>query len=68
MIKKLEEHRDAIRLVVEIGELNGIKVTPSIDNDPRGDFIYPRDKKPELIAALDAYLGKYKHKKSENDE
>ncbi|MDH1576537.1 hypothetical protein [Pseudomonas sp. GD03746] len=68
MIKKLEEHRDAIKLVVEIGQLHGISVTPSVNNDPRGDFIYPADKKSELIAALDLYLGQYKHSGEETDE
>lgn len=68
MIKKLEEHRDTTKLVVEIAKLHGITVTPSINNDPRGDFEYPQDRKDELINALDRYIGKYKYTKGKNDE
>lgn len=68
MIKKLEEHRDATKLVVEIAKLHDIEITPSINNDPRGDFEYPQNKKYELINALDKYIGKYKYTKDENDE
>ena len=67
MIKKLEEHRDATKLVVEIAKLHGITVTPSINNDPRGDFEYPQDKKDDLINALDKYIGKYKYTKGKSD-
>lgn len=63
MIKKLEEHRDTIKLVVEIARLNDIEITPSVNNDSRGDFEYPLDKKEELIKALDKYIGKYKYTK-----
>lgn len=66
MIKKLAEHRDAIKLVVEIAKLHNIKVNPTTDNDPRGDFEYPRDKKYDLINALDKYIGKYKYTKEES--
>jgi hypothetical protein len=68
MIKKLEEHRDATKLVVEIARLHDITVTPSINNDPRGDFEYPQDRKDELIKALDKYIGKYKYIKDKSDE
>lgn len=61
MIKKLEEHRDATKLVVEIARLYDILVTPTVNGDPRGDFEYPYDKKDKLISALDKYIGKYKH-------
>lgn len=67
MIKKLEEHRDATKLIVEIAQLHGIKVTPSVNNDPRGDFEYPQDRKDALIKALDKYIGKYKYTKDKND-
>ncbi|EJI1281177.1 hypothetical protein ACT21L_004500 [Vibrio vulnificus] len=68
MIKKLEEHRDAIKLVVEIGKLHDIEVTPTVNDDPRGDFKYPVEKREQLINALDKYLGKYKYvKEPEND-
>ncbi|RGE39038.1 hypothetical protein DZC30_22420 [Comamonas testosteroni] len=66
MIKKLEEHRDTIKLVVEIAKLYEIPVTPSVNNDCRGDFEYPQDRKIELISALDKYLGKYKYTKDAN--
>ncbi|WP_279505897.1 hypothetical protein [Aeromonas veronii] len=68
MIKKLEEHRDTIKLVVEIARLHDIPVTPSINNDCRGDFEYPLDRKKDLISALDKYLGKYKYTKDGNNE
>lgn len=67
MIKKLEEHRDATKFVVEIAKLHDITVTPSVDGDPRGDFEYPKDKKEELIRALDKYIGKYKYTKGESN-
>ena len=38
MIAKLEEHRDMKLMVKEIGELYGIEVTSTVDNDPNGDF------------------------------
>ncbi|MBW9398343.1 hypothetical protein FHC51_00550 [Leclercia sp. EC_58] len=68
MIKKLEEHRDATKLVVEIARLHDIIVIPSVNNDPRGDFEYPSNKKEELIKALDKYIGKYKYIKGVNNE
>ena len=68
MIKKLEEHRDTIKMVVEIGKLNGIQVKPTINNNSNGDFIYPKDKEEELLKALDKYIGKYKHKNGDKDE
>ena len=63
MIKKLQEHRDATKLVVEIAKLNDIKVIPTVDNDPRGDFKYPKDRKHDLVKALDKYIGRYKYTK-----
>ena len=63
MIKKLEEHRDAKKLVVEIGALNGIRVIETEGNDPNGDFYYPLDKQEELINAIDEYLGHRKYMK-----
>lgn len=65
MIKKLEEHRDAIKLVVEIGVLKGIDVIPTEGNDPKGDFIYPLDREEELIKAIDEHLGHRKYIKKE---
>jgi len=67
MIKKLEEHRDTIKLVVEIAKLHDIKVNPTSGNDSRGDFEYSGDKKSELISALDKYIGKYKYTKENSD-
>ena len=61
MIKKLEEHRDTIKMVEEIGQLHGIPVKPSINNDSNGDFIYPKNKKNDLEKALDKHIGKYKY-------
>lgn len=68
MIRKLEEHRDTIKLVVEIAKLHDIEVVPTVDNDARGDFEYHRDKKPKLIDALDKYFGMYKYVKEEKNE
>ena len=69
MIKKLEEHRDTIKMVEEIGKLNGIDIEPTTGNDSNGDFIYPKDKEEDLIKALDKYIGKYKYiKKDENEK
>jgi len=69
MIKKLEEHRDTIKMVEEIGKLNGIDIEPTTCNDSNGDFIYPKDKEENLIKALDKYIGKYKYiKKDENEK
>lgn len=68
MIKKLEEHRDTIKLVEEIGKLHDINVKATQGNNSNGDFIYPKDKEEELIEALDKYIGKYKHIKEEEDE
>lgn len=67
MIKKLEEHRDTIKLIVEIGKLNDIDVIPTEGNDSRGDFIYPKEKEGELVKEIDKYLGKYKYKKEEDN-
>lgn len=66
MIKKLEEHRDAIKFVVEIGELKGINVKPTKGNDSKGDFIYPLDREKELIEAIDEYIGHHKYRKKED--
>lgn len=66
MIKKLEEHRDAIKLVVEIGELKGINVMPTEGNDSKGDFKYPIERETELIEAIDEYLGHRKYRKKED--
>ena len=63
MIKKLEEHRDMKNLVIEIGKLHDIEVTPTTNNDSKGDFSYPKEKQQALIDALDKYIGKYKHRK-----
>lgn len=68
MIKKLEEHRDATKLVVEIARLHDILVIPTVNDDPRGDFEYPYDKKDKLISALDMYLGKYKYIQDETND
>lgn len=62
MIKKLEEHRDTIQLVVQIGAIHGIPVVPTTNNDERGDFSYPKERKEDLLRALDDYIGKYRHK------
>lgn len=64
MIKKLEEHRDTKKLVVEIGMLNDIDVVETEGNDPKGDFFYPLDKEDELIKAIDEYLGHHKYVKN----
>lgn len=66
MIKKLEEHRDAIKFIVEIGELKGINVKPTQGNDSKGDFIYPLDKEKELIEAIDEYLEHRKYRKKDD--
>jgi len=65
MIKKLVEHRDAIKFVVEVGELKGINVKPTEGNDSKGDFIYPLDREKELIEAIDEYLGHRKYRKKD---
>lgn len=65
MIQKLEQHRDIIRLVEEIGALNGIEVIPTEGNNPKGDFIYPLEKQNELIGAIDEYLGHCKYIKKD---
>lgn len=67
MIKKLEEHRDAKKLVVEIGALKGIEVIETEGNDPKGDFVYPLEMEAELIEAIDEYLGHRKYKKKDGD-
>lgn len=66
MIKKLEEHRDAKNLIIEIGEINGIKVEPTEKNDPKGDFKYLKKDEQKLINAIDVYLGHRKYKKEED--
>jgi len=68
MIKKLEEHRDTIKCVVEIAELNDIEVTPTKGNESKGDFSYNKKDKKNLIKALDVYLGKYKYTKTTKKE
>lgn len=62
MIKKLEEHRDTIQLIVKIGKRKGIDIVPTQGNDPRGDFKYPKDEEGKLIEAIDEVLGHRKHK------
>ncbi len=59
-IKKLEEHRDLKKLFLEIGQLNGIEVKPTTNNDKDGDFVYPSDQHETYIEGLDVYLA---HKK-----
>jgi hypothetical protein len=68
MIKKLEEHRDVTKLIVEIGELYGINVTPTVNNNPNGDFQYKKDDEQELKNAIDKYLGNYKYRKDDSHE
>lgn len=65
MIKKLEEHRDAKKLIIEIGKLEGIEVIETKGNDANGDFYYPKDKESKLIKAIDIYLGHRKYIKEE---
>ena len=67
MIKKLEEHRDTIKMVEEIGKLHDIDIQATANNDSSGDFTYPKDKKDELIKVLDKYIGKYKYIQKEKD-
>lgn len=66
MIKKLEEHRDTIKLVEDIGKLHGIQIKATTDNESKGDFIYPKNREKDLIQLLDKYLGKYRYAK-DND-
>jgi hypothetical protein len=61
MIKKWEEHRDAKNMVIEIGKLNNICVTPTTGNDENGDFFYDEDQHDKLIKCLDEHLGDYKY-------
>lgn len=61
MIKKLQEHRDLKKMIVEIGKICGIPVTETEGNDSRGDFSYPSEKKEELIKAIDEYIGHHKY-------
>ena len=68
MIKKLEEHRDTIKCVVEIAKLNNIEVVATEGNESKGDFMYAKEKKDELIKALDKYLGKYKYQKDDDEK
>lgn len=67
MIKKLKEHRDMKLMVREIGELSGIDVRSTVDNDSRGDFCYPKDEEDNLICALDRFLFKCKHRRMDNE-
>lgn len=62
-IKKLEEHRDAKKLIVEIGKLHGIEVIATEGNDSNGDFTYPLEKEDDLITAIDKYLGHRKYRR-----
>lgn len=64
MIKKLEEHRDTISLIVEIAELHDIEVTRTVNNDANGDFKYKKSDEEKLINAIDEHLLKYKYRKS----
>lgn len=66
MIKKLEEHRDAIKFVVEVGKLNDIYIKPTEGNDSKGDFEYPLDREKDLIEAIDEYLGHHKYIKKDD--
>ncbi|MBS7527224.1 hypothetical protein KHM83_11080 [Fusibacter paucivorans] len=68
MIKKLEEHRDGIKLIVEIGELNDVEVVPTTGNDSSGDFTYPLEDEEKLINAIDKYLGHRKYIREKADE
>ena len=68
MIAKLEEHREIKLMVKEIGELYGIEVTSTVDNDPNGDFLYPEEQERQLIDALDRFLGHRKHRRSQYEE
>lgn len=67
MIKKLEEHRDTIKMVEEIGKLHDIDIQATANNDSSGDFTYPKDKEDDLIKALDKHIGKYKYIQKEKD-
>ncbi|WP_336164625.1 hypothetical protein [Fusobacterium polymorphum] len=61
MIKKLQEHRDLKKMIVEIGKICGIPVTETEGNDSRGDFSYPSEKREEFIKAIDEYIGDHKY-------
>lgn len=63
MIKKLKEHRDTKKLIVEIGMLYGIDVVETKGNDSRGDFYYSEKDHEKLVNALDQYLGHHKYVK-----
>lgn len=60
MIKKLEEHRDAISLIIEIGELYDIPVERTFSNNSNGDFTFNIRDKNNLIEVIDKYLNKNK--------
>ncbi len=53
MIRKLTEHRNVIDLVEKLGKLNNIDVQRTVNNDPNGDFKYPKEQEDALIAELD---------------
>lgn len=55
-IKKLEEHRDIKLMVKEIGEKYGIDIQSTEGNSHLGDFSYPKEDEPKLIAILDRIL------------
>ena len=60
MIQKLEEHRDLTILAEKIGELEGIKVTPTKGNSSNGDFKYKEEDEEKLIEAFDKHLASHK--------
>lgn len=69
MIKKLEEHKNAKKMIVEIGAANGIKVIETENNNPNGDFMYEEKDHKKLVQAIDEYLHEYKYEKDiESDE
>lgn len=65
MIKKLKEHRDTKNMVIEIGRANGIIVTSTDNNDPKGDFYYDSEDHDRLVECLDEYLLEYKYVKEQ---
>lgn len=63
MIRKLEEHRDTKNMIIEIARLNNINVSPTTNNDSRGDFCYDEKDHEKLVKCIDEYLGDYKYEK-----
>lgn len=59
-IEKLKQHKDMKMMIINIGKSAGIDISPTYDDDSRGDFRFPLTDRNDLEKAIDKHLGDFK--------